>query len=450
MTKVLISTQTNCLLAARAFKQLVSKVTGKSARIVTENAKFKLMIDKDLVNQAKITVTDTITIAANSEKNVFRAAMICLTLSATEKLKKGEHYFPLATKHRVLMVDMGRKYYSLTSLKMFVDEMALFQFNTLQLHFSENQGFRIESETHPEIVSKNYLTKKEILELISYANSRFIEIIPDFDGPGHLEHILENHPEWQLPMIQEDGTLGKAPRALDIFNETAVKYIQSIYVEYAVLFKNSRYFHIGADEFVPFDELEKYPTLKEYAVKKFGEDASGIEVFTEYVNKMITFVQGLGFVPMVWNDGFYRTNRDEKLTLSKECLISYWTRWDKNMAPVQKYIDEGYQVINHNDNFFYYVLGEHASYDYPTYEKIMDGWNPQLFASNQEVSLDYADQMWGTAVSIWADVPDAKTEREVNTDIFFILAAAMQKLDGVTVGDKEVVRRLMPHLFSLE
>lgn len=65
-----------------------------------------------------------------------------------------------ALEEQILMLDIGRKYYSLAKLKRLIRSLALFQFTHLQLHFSENEGFGIESLLHPEICSPNHLSQE--------------------------------------------------------------------------------------------------------------------------------------------------------------------------------------------------------------------------------------------------------------------------------------------------
>ncbi|HCE11431.1 MAG TPA: lacto-N-biosidase [Enterococcus sp.] len=325
---------------------------------------------------------------------------------------------------RCVMIDIGRKFYSLKRLKQLVRSMAWFQCTHLQLHFSENEGFRIESELFPEIVSEQHLKKSEIKQLIAYAKRYFIELIPDLDSPGHLKQLLHHYPEWQLPM--KDGTMDE--RALNIVHPDAQQFIKSLYDEYAALFSGSHYFHIGADEFIDFDALETYPLLVETAKEKYGEKASGIEVFIEYVNDIIDHVRQLGFTVRVWNDGFYRLNREEQCVLSKACQVSYWTRWNPNMAPVSFYLENGYELINHNDNFFYYILGEAAGYTYPTFEKIQESFQLTTFAHNQRVAEKWLRQSPAIALSIWADIPEAKTAQAVIEDAFWLMAAIHQKV----------------------
>lgn len=194
--------------------------------------------------------------------------------------------------------------------------------------------------------------------MIRYAAYLHIEIIPDIDTPGHMTHVLKDFPQWQLTKEHSLLQLQKVPSALDITNEHAVTFALSLYQEFMDLFVGSRYFHIGADEFVDFNQFEQYPTLRD----------DGIRKFEAYVNTVTTFVSRHGFIPRVWNDAFLRAGKNT--TLTKDIEITYWTKWQKEMAPVQRFLDEGYSVVNVNDNYLYYVLGENAGYIYPTAEKI--------------------------------------------------------------------------------
>lgn len=384
-----------------------------------------LEIDAELNQDVRVDSTACRIVGRTSQELFHGVTAYLLLASAKEIAHPVAHTAKI--DERCVMIDIGRKFYSLNALKALIRSMAWFQFTHLQLHFSENEGFRIESDLFPEIVSEEHLKKKEIKALIAYAKNYFIEIIPDLDSPGHLEQALKTHPEWQLPMASGE----KDVHALNILNAEAVSFMKALYEEYGDLFAESAYFHIGGDEFIDFDALEKYPVLTEAAKERFGERASGIEVFIEYVNNMIDHVASLGFTVRVWNDGFYRLNRDEQVSLSKACQISYWTHWNPNMAPVSFFFENGYQVINHNDNFFYYVLGEAAGYTYPTYEKIQETFQLTTFANNQTVDEKWLDQTPAIALAIWADIPEARTGRAVIEDVFWIQAAMTQKVYGI-------------------
>lgn len=328
-------------------------------------------------------------------------------------------------KHeKALMLDIGRKFFTKKWILNLLDYMYELKMNTLQLHFSENEGFRIECETYPEIVSKAHLTKAEIREIIEYAKEYQIQIIPDFDTPGHLKQILIHYPHFQLEKIEENQML-KEEKALDITNQEAREFIKKIYEEYAKLFHDSIYFHIGADEFIEFDKIEQYPQLIEHAKEHYGADATGLEVYIEYTNEIADHVEQLGFIPRVWNDGFYRKNRKCSVTLNSKIEVCYWTKWDPNMAEPETFIEKGHKLINFCDNYFYYVLGENAGYTYPTAEKIRNEWKINRFPHNGFLEPKEMESVIGTSFAIWCDKPDAQTEEEVFAGIKSPLKAMM-------------------------
>ena len=103
--------------------------------------------------------------------------------------------YPNVAERRV-HVDCARKYISKDWFIRQIREMSYMKMNALQIHFSENMGFRIECETDPSIVSDQYLTKTEVREILAEAKKYGINVIPSFDSPGHVDQILKAHPEY--------------------------------------------------------------------------------------------------------------------------------------------------------------------------------------------------------------------------------------------------------------
>jgi len=326
-------------------------------------------------------------------------------------------------KEIALMLDMGRKFYTKDWILNLIDHMHQLNMNTLQLHFSENEGFRIACDNYPQIVSEQHLTKAEVRDIIAHANRQGIQIIPDLDTPGHVKHLLTFFPQFQL---------SGDDRALDITNPQARAFIKTLYQEYAELFAESTYFHIGADEFIDFDKVGDYPALVNHAKTHYGPDASGLETYVDYTNDIATYVTSLGFIPRVWNDGFFRTNRHSLVTLTPHVEITYWTRWHPHMASAQTFIERGYQLINFCDNYFYYVLGEAAGYTYPTAHKIHKEWVPHRFAQAQYLTPEQMVSVKGSAFAIWSDRPEAQTEQEVFSGIQAPLQAMIQCIAQAT------------------
>ncbi|MGY3748814.1 family 20 glycosylhydrolase [Vagococcus acidifermentans] len=330
-------------------------------------------------------------------------------------------------RERGVMLDMGRKFYSFRWIEQLIKQMARLRMNVLQLHFSENEGFRIESSTYPDIVSPDHLTKREVQDLIRLANAHYIEIIPELDSPGHLKRFLTVFPEWRL---ERSGAYDPYVdhRALDITQPDAKEAFKRLLLEYFDLFKDCRYFHLGADEFVDFDQLSAYPTLLAAAKEQYGAEATGIELYLDYVNDLIDYTLSHGFQPRVWNDGFYRKNQPELVELSKEATVTYWTRWNPSMASTAEFIQRGHKVINFNDNFFYFVLGEAAGYRYPTADKIRDNWAVNMFPEQQCLSEEQMTAVSGAYFAIWSDRPDALTETEVCEKMTGPLEAMNEKM----------------------
>lgn len=103
-----------------------------------------------------------------------------------------------AVAERSLHIDIGRKFYTEEWIMDRVREMSRLRLNTLQLHFSENEGFRLMSESHPEVMSDQALTKTEMKAIILAAQRYHVDIIPSLDSPGHLAQALLTHPDWLL------------------------------------------------------------------------------------------------------------------------------------------------------------------------------------------------------------------------------------------------------------
>lgn len=330
-------------------------------------------------------------------------------------------------EERGLMVDAGRKYFSFEWFIRLLPQLYRQKVNRLQLHFSDNEGFRIESERYPEVVSKNYLSKEEVRIILEKASLYGIQIIPEFDSPGHLEQILKFYPQF---CMQEklNNEMSSMKRALDITNPDAVDFIKDFILEYCDLFQECRYFHLGADEFIEFNHLEKYPQLLQCAQNKYGKNASGLELYVDYTNELAQLVKEQGFIPRVWNDGFYRKNISCLNELNSSIEVAYWTRWDQNMAEIETFIEKGHRLVNFNDNFFYYVLGEAAGYCYPTIEKINEDWEINKFAQNQYMKQSNLQKVAGCYLAVWSDIADAQSENEVARNILPLLEVISKKI----------------------
>lgn len=131
---------------------------------------------------------------------VYDGCIPCFSLS-------DKPYFP----HRGLLIDVAKHFLPPKYLMKVIDAMSLLRMNVLHLHLTDDQGWRLEIPSHPEIAEKGgarkspvygrsdtkslFYSEEEMKALIEYASERHIEVIPEIDMPGHMLSLLASHPE---------------------------------------------------------------------------------------------------------------------------------------------------------------------------------------------------------------------------------------------------------------
>ncbi|GHH99691.1 beta-N-acetylhexosaminidase [Neobacillus kokaensis] len=334
---------------------------------------------------------------------------------------------------RRVHVDIARKYVSKDWIIQHIREFSYMKLNTLQLHFSENLGFRIESDVDPAIVSQDgYLKKTEIKEILAEAKKYGINIIPSLDTPGHVEHILKVHPEFG----QVDKNGNKSKVALDVTNPEAVNYVKSLYSEYMELFEGFTDFHIGADEYMEFDRppftTDYKEVLNDYAHETLGEGFTWKDVIANYINIIAAHVYNGGFKPRIFNDGIYYGENDvnepkQQIQMHDYIGIDYWSQmsWNPSIANLHTFVEKKHKdIYNLNAGYFYYVLRndmpmdgrKQHSFDFLDQDKrIFNEWTPGKF--DQNTVEDHSEFIKGACLSIWNDNPNLVSEDVITEDI---------------------------------
>ncbi|TNM29119.1 beta-N-acetylhexosaminidase [Streptomyces sedi] len=326
---------------------------------------------------------------------------------------------------RGLSLDIARKHYDAEWIEARLREMAELKLNQLQLHFSDDQGFRIESESHPEIVSDDHLTKDQVTDIIRLAQSLHIDVIPEIDSPGHLGVVTEAHPDLQLR--EQDGSA--TPGAIDIANPDSAEIVDDLLREYAELFP-SDYLHLGGDEYAALyksDPDASYPDLAEAARERFGDDAGVTDLATGWLNDRADVARDAGKTPQVWNDGMHAGGEVQP---DQEREVTYWTGREIGAREPVEYLEGGWPLVNMNSEYLYYVLGEPNEFTYPTGERIYQEWTPDVVRGSEPVPEEFrdAEHVPGGRFAVWGDIADAQTQDEVAAGITGPLRAVAQKL----------------------
>lgn len=324
---------------------------------------------------------------------------------------------------RGLNLDIARKYYTAGWIEDRLREMADLKLNQLGLHFSDDQGFRIQSDTHPEIVSEQHLTKAEVRGIVALAGRLHIDVIPEIDSPGHLGAVMAPHPELQLRDVNGKATRG----AIDISKPASAKIVDQLLREYDTLFPGP-YWQIGADEYqalVVANPEASFPQLAAAAKKKYGPDAKVQDLTTGWTNDRAAVVRPEKKQIQAWNDGFFPGG---VVKADKNLQVDYWTGKEIGARPPLDYLREGRRVVNLNDEFLYYVLGQPNDFVYPTGRRIYEQWTPLVLRGTAPVPEKYSKQILGARFAVWGDIANAQTPDQVATGIQLPLAALSQKV----------------------
>lgn len=361
---------------------------------------------------------EAVVLTAQSERAVIYGLRTILEAVADGGLAYGQIVDYPETRERGLHLDAGRKFYTKDWILERIRELSRNRMNVLWLHFSENEGFRIASDRHPEVTSLFHLSKDDVREIIRAAQAYRIDLNPALDCPGHLGAALLQHPRWRLNREMAEPLYS----ALDITKPEARKFLLELVEEYAELFAGSKVFHIGGDEFIDFNHFELFPEMTAYAKEHLGPDCGGVDVYVDFLNEVIASLHQKGFQVRVWNDGLFRPDLEEHIRLDPDVQIAFWSNWDKGMAPLQTFLDRGYQVVNYHSDYLYYILLRREGYKDPDADKLLHEWTPAVFPTHpiygkQIISREYAKQFLGSCYSIWSDWPDIQTEEEVAAGI---------------------------------
>jgi len=162
--------------------------------------------------------------------------------------------------HRGMMIDVVRHFFTVDEVKRQIDLAAQYKINRVHLHLSDDQGWRLEIKKYPDLTliggstevgggPGGYYTQEEFKDIVAYAAQRYVEIIPEFDMPGHTNAALAS-----LGFLNPDGVRKPLYTGTDIGfstlmtnSEETYQFIDDVFMEVSAI-SPSEYLHIGGDE----------------------------------------------------------------------------------------------------------------------------------------------------------------------------------------------------------
>ena len=295
--------------------------------------------------------SDGILVRAVAPEGIYRATRTLLKSVGTEKTSSVE--FPSAEVsdwprfgYRGLMLDVSRHFSDVEMVKRTIDMLALHQLNIFHWHLTDDQGWRIEIKSHPELtevgawrddtVVGRYLggtdyptdgkrhggfyTQEQIREIVAYAKERYIEIIPEIDLPGHTSAVLAAYPqlgcedkEYKVANrwgVIRDVLCAGNPASLDLFKD--------IMDEVCELFPG-KYIHLGGDECVK-ERWKACPKcqkkIKELGLKDGSRYSKEDYLQSWFMGEVASFVQSKGKRVIGWDEILEGVPMDDSVIMS--------------------------------------------------------------------------------------------------------------------------------------
>lgn len=295
--------------------------------------------------------SDGILVRAVAPEGIYRATRTLLKSVGTEKTSSVE--FPSAEVsdwprfgYRGLMLDVSRHFSDVEMVKRTIDMLALHQLNIFHWHLTDDQGWRIEIKSHPELteigawrddtVVGRYLggtdyptdgkrhggfyTQEQIREIVAYAKERYIEIIPEIDLPGHTSAVLAAYPqlgcedkEYKVANrwgVIRDVLCAGNPASLDLFKD--------IMDEVCDLFPG-KYIHLGGDECVK-ERWKACPKcqkkIRELGLKDVGRYSKEDYLQSWFMGEVASYVQSKGKRVIGWDEILEGVPMDDSVIMS--------------------------------------------------------------------------------------------------------------------------------------
>ncbi|MCQ2287924.1 MAG: beta-N-acetylhexosaminidase [Muribaculaceae bacterium] len=320
-----------------------------------------------------------VTIGANEEQGVFLGVMTLLQLLPS---RPGDvpvlNYTAIADNsrysYRGMHLDVVRHWFPVSFVKKFIDMMARHKLNVFHWHLTDDQGWRIELKSHPELTERGsyrageikgifpgeyydrpyeaYYTQEEIKEVIEYAAERYVTVIPEIDIPGHCMAVLAVHPEFSTTPTEPKHTA----QTWGIFNrqnnvlapsDEVFSFLDDVFNEVCGLFPG-RYIHVGGDECAPRWWNESQAT-QQYMRDHDIKDAHALQ--THFMRHVQQVCRAHGKQVIGWDGGAEGMDPEDGIIMS----------WHVRPNMPRERIDTTHRWINASGRYFYFTSREDST-----------------------------------------------------------------------------------------
>jgi hexosaminidase len=161
---------------------------------------------------------------------------------------------------RGAMLDVARHFFGVKDVETYIDLLAFYKLNVFHIHLTDDQGWRLEIKSWPDLAKiggstaingdpGGYYTQEQYQEIVAFAAARYITVVPEIDLPGHTTAALASYAELncdgKAPALYTGGEVGFS--SLCVGKDVTYKFLDDVIGELAALTPGP-YIHIGGDE----------------------------------------------------------------------------------------------------------------------------------------------------------------------------------------------------------
>lgn len=361
------------LKAANVIQKELIRV-GLSSDISNQNAdaEIEFVFDANLEGDAyriSIKPDTAIQLFVNSEKSAFYASQSLRQYIWTSDISNSSIEFVAGiifdapiNEYRGFQLDVSRHFFDKEFIYKIIDQMALYKLNNLQIHLSDDQGWRVVSDNYPllteigayrefdendlwcieqakhdsdynfdpKFVNGNsyggFYTKQDLRDIVAYAAKNYIDVIPEIDMPGHMSAAIRAY-SW----ISCNGNVdwgSDFSQPMCVYEEDVMQFAKDIWDEMVEIFPSERV-HIGADE-VDKSFWENDPNGQQFMEDNNWPHVNYIQNY--FVSEITSHLEEKGKKVTAWDDILVSNDDNIVNTVSPTIDIMYWRDYKQDGA----------------------------------------------------------------------------------------------------------------------
>lgn len=328
--------------------------------------------------------------------------------------------------YSIVMVDCGRKYYSVDSLESIIDSASaagmhyvmlgvgndglrfLLKDMSLEVNGTKYSSYAVTKAIHKgnEAYSNfdiDELTEHDMELIMKHAASNGVEIIPLINSPGHMDAILNA----ATTLTGTNCAYSSSKRTIDVTNAAATAFTQALLQKYISWFasKGCTMFNMGADEYGNDLNGPHFSDLQ-------SGSGEGYKAYITYLNTVAKMIKNAGMTPMAFNDGIYYNQKTEYGKINKNIVVCYWSAgWPGyDVASASWLSEQGFNMVNTHGDWYWIVGGNKVT------ESKASEFNVKSFQGGT------VDNPAGAMFCIWSDYPRAETDAAVASEVAGVIS----------------------------